>query len=117
MSSTSQIKDRWRVFREQAREHESYGRIDASWACLEAAHILGQYLTRLHAASHLEMLGLAWRTRDVREILGQCARLLASILVTWIWVPSGNTGRSNVSAFKGASVPRDLDHGSSRAHR
>lgn len=98
----------WRAYCADAREHERLGRLDAAWACLEAAHIVGQRKTRLHSRSHLAMLGLAWRTRDVREVLGQTMRWMASLAVTWLWVPEGNSGRSNVSAFARMPVPRDL---------
>lgn len=111
MSSGIDIAVQWRAFCIKAKEHEARDHIDAAWACLEAAHIVGQRVTRLHAASHLAMLRLAWRTRDARELFGQSTRLLASILVTWIWVPVGNTGRANISALKSAPVPRDLEQG------
>ena len=98
----------WRDYCAQAQQHERANRIDAAWACLEAAHIVGQRVTRLHTATHALMLGLAWRRRDVREIIGQCSRFLGSMLMTWIWVPVGNTGRANVSALRSAAVPQDL---------
>lgn len=98
----------WAAYSEAARQHEREGRTDAAWACLEAAHILGQRLTGLHTITHVRMLGLAWRTRDLRELAGQTLRLFASVLVTWAWVPIGNSGRSNVSALAPAPVPRDL---------
>lgn len=111
MSAGNDVRVHWRAFCIKAYEHEACGHMDAAWACLEAAHIVGQRVTHLHAATHLSMLGLAWRTRDARELFGQSTRLLASILVTWIWVPVGNTGRANISALKSAPVPRDLEHG------
>lgn len=86
-------------YRRSAQAYESAGRIDAAWACLEAAHILGQ--RRPGSMS-------AWRTRDRREFLGQLARLLAAALATWLWVPTGNTGRSDVSPFKRLPLSMDL---------
>lgn len=109
MSLDNDLRVQWRAFCINAQEHEQCGHIDAAWACLEAAHIVGQRITRLHASTHLSMLGLAWRTKNARELFGQSTRLLASILVTWIWVPVGNTGRANISALKSAPVPRDLE--------
>lgn len=97
--------------------HEREGRLDAAWACLEAVHILGQRGTRLHVAAHVAMLALAWRTGDRPELLGQGFRLLAAALATWLWVPSGNTGRSNVSPFKRLPLPMDLAEWSTRAQR
>lgn len=107
-ASDTDLNLRWRTYCADAREHERLGRVDAAWACLEAAHIVGQRLTRLHARTHRLMLGLAWRTRDVREVLGQLTRWMASLVVTWLWVPEGNTGRANISAFTRKPVPRDL---------
>lgn len=88
--------------------HERDGHLDAAWACLEAAHIVGQRETRLHVTAHAAMLALAWRTRNRRELLGQILRLLAAALATWLWIPTGNTGRSHVSAFKRLPLPVDL---------
>jgi hypothetical protein len=116
MSIGKDAEAQWRAFCIKAREHEARGHVDAAWACLEAAHIVGQRVTRLHATTHLSMLGLAWRTRDTRELFGQSTRLLASIVVTWIWVPIGNTGRANISALKSAPVPRDLEQDRDQSH-
>lgn len=98
----------WLQHRTLARRHERAGRFDAAWANLEAAHVLGQRITRLHVGSHFAMLRLAWRTRDAREIRGQLLRLVAACLVTWIWTPAGNSGRSHVSALTSAPIPRDI---------
>ena len=75
---------------------------------LERAHILSQKYTLAHAATHLRMLRLGWRTRDVREVLGQLTRTIAALVFSRIWVPVGNTGRANVSAFAPMPVPEDL---------
>jgi hypothetical protein len=98
----------YRQFLIAAKTHERAGRVDAAWACLEAAHIVGQRSTRLHVGSHIAMLGLAWRTRSARELIGQTARIVAAALATWIWVPTGNTGRAHLSATARSPLPRDL---------
>lgn len=102
------LVQRWEAYCLEAQAHECAGRIDAAWACLEAAHIVGQKNTRLHASTHARMLGLAWRTHNRQELVGQAGRLIASILITWVWVPAGNSGRSNISALSSAPLPRDL---------
>ena len=107
--SRPSIPGTYRDYLSSARAHERAGRIDAAWACLEAAHIVGQRSTRLHVGSHAAMLGLAWRTRSLRELLAQAARLIAATVVTWIWVPIGNTGRANISALARQPLPRDLE--------
>ena len=94
---------------ERAREHEHGGRLDAAWACLEASHVLGQRITSLHVRSHARMLGLAWRTRNYREVCGQLLRVAAAVLISRIWVPRGNTGSANVNPWRSMPVPSDLE--------
>lgn len=95
-------------FRKRAREHEREGRLDAAWACFEAAHILGQRHTGRHVLVHVEMLGFACRSKDWRESAGQLLRIVAAAVGTWIWVPKGNTGRSNVGSLRQMPIPDDL---------
>ena len=38
-----------------------------AFAHLERAHILSQRLTLMHVRTHLAMLGVGWRRRDIRE--------------------------------------------------
>lgn len=98
----------YRHYRAMARDHEKAGRIDAAFACLEAAHILGQRRTTLHVGAHVAMWLLACRQLNIKEAVGQVTRIVAAALGTWIWVPAGNTGRSDVSAFRQMPVPDDL---------
>ena len=85
------------------------GDLDAAFGHLERAHILSQRLTGMHVRTHLLMLGIGWRRRDVREVLGQLSRTLAAACFSRIWVPLGNTGGANVSAFKPMPLPPDLE--------
>jgi hypothetical protein len=84
------------------------GDIEQAFHHLERAHILGQCSTRLHVRSHVGMLGIAWQRRDLREITGQLARIVAAALFSRLWVPVGNTGGANVSATRPMPVPSDL---------
>lgn len=102
------LADAYTFYVGEARAHETAGRIDAAWACLEAAHIIGQRATRLHVSSHVAMLGLAWRTRNLREVRGQAGRSVTAALFTWLWVPPGNPGRATISVLATAPIPRDL---------
>jgi len=102
------LADAYTCYLREARAHEIAGRIDAAWACLEAAHIIGQRATRLHVGSHVAMLGLAWRTGNLREMRGQAGRSVAAALFTWLWAPPGNSGRASVWVLATAPVPRDL---------
>jgi hypothetical protein len=104
----SELEQAFAMYCSDAREHEQASRIDAAWACLEAAHIIGQRVTRLHALSHCKMFALAWRTRDGRELVGQVTRILAAMIITRIWVPQGNSGRAHVAAFAQERIPNDL---------
>lgn len=82
-----------------------------AWAALERAHILSQPMLGQHLGVHAVMLGLALRTGDAREVAGQLARLaLAPLGALAGRIPRGNTGRSNVSAFRPMSIPDDLRH-------
>ena len=77
---------------------------------LERAHVLVQKMTGRHTFIHWRMLIAGLRRGDVREVVGQLPRIVASILFSHLWVPRGNSGRSRVSAFKPMPVPADLQH-------
>jgi hypothetical protein len=77
---------------------------------LERAHILGQASTREHVRVHWRMLCWAWRQRDTRGLLGQVMRLCGAAAGTVIGlVPTGNTGGTNVSAFRPMAIDPELE--------
>ncbi len=80
--------------------------IEARWAFLIAAHIVGQHDFSLHWRNHLAMLRFAFTSKDYREAIGQLFRLIlvpfGHLLGT---LPTGNIGRATVSAF----APMALD--------
>lgn len=81
----------------------------AAWRALERAHIISQPWFALHLASHWTMLLFALRQRDLGEVLGQCLRLaLVPLGAVSGRLPVGNTGRSNVGAFRPMPIPPDL---------
>ena len=84
------------------------GDLDRAYAHFERAHILGQRRTAWNVRSHLGFLRVGWRRRDLREIVGQLSRIVAAALFSRLWVPIGNTGGANVSAFKPMPLPPDL---------
>ena len=84
------------------------GDYDTAFRHLERAHVLSQRHTWLHVRSHLGMMHVGWMRRDAREVFGQATRTLAAMLFSRIWVPPGNTGGANVSAFRPMPVPPDL---------
>lgn len=92
-----------------AEQAERAGRIAMAWHHLERAHILAQTQLWPHLQSHSEMLRLALRYRDWREVVGQLIRLALAPLGNLTGrLPLGNTGRSNVSAFMPMALPSDL---------
>lgn len=85
------------------------GDMATAWRALERAHIVSQPYLGPHLANHRAMLGFAVEQRDWQEAAGQVFRLaLAPLGSLTRRVPIGNTGRSNVSAFKPMPVPEDL---------
>lgn len=85
------------------------GRMDAAFARLERAHVLGQQSTFEHVRVHWRMLAWALRQRDLREGVGQAIRLIAAAIATpFGLVPTGNTGGANVSALRRMDTPADL---------
>ncbi|MBQ4811361.1 hypothetical protein A7985_02350 [Pseudoalteromonas luteoviolacea] len=75
---------------------------------LERAHILGQKFTFAHINSHWWMLKVGIKTKSIDEVMGQCTRIVAALIFSRIWVPNGNTGGTNINAFKSLPIPDDL---------
>ena len=83
---------------------------DICFVHLERAHVLAQRMTGRHTYVHWLMLVAGLRSRDYREVVGQVPRMLASLLLSRLWVPRGNTGRARLSALKPMPLPDDLRH-------
>ena len=81
----------------------------AAWQALERAHIVARSYFAPHLASHWHMLDFAMRLPDWREAAGQLFRLALVPLGSLIGrLPTGNTGRARISAFRSMPVPSDL---------
>ena len=91
-----------------ARDLLGRGDSDGAFRHLERAHIVAQRYSIRHAAVHWWMLSAGIAKRDWREVAGQVGRMVAALLFSRIWVPLGNTGRANVSAFAPMQLPDDL---------
>lgn len=79
------------------------------WAWLEAAHVLGQPVWRLHARSHAAMATQAWADGDARELLGQGLRWVLTLPAHLLQrLPAGNSGRARLSPFAPMAVSDDL---------
>lgn len=82
--------------------------VDA-WAALERAHILSQPDPWLHTAVHWQMLRYGVATGDIREVVGQIARILVAGIGSMLnRAPVGNTGRSNVGIMQVMPVPPEI---------
>lgn len=105
---TPRLRAAFAAAMQDARQHYRDGDLDAAFAALERAHVLGQRHTGPHLLSHAWMLRVGWRRRDRREIAGQLLRLPAALLFSRLWVPAGNTGGANVGALRPMPIPSDL---------
>jgi hypothetical protein len=101
-------KEAYRREIDAAASEQIRGDAQAEFARLERAHILGQRHTLAHTRAHWQMFRFGLRHRDVREVVGQLARMLAALTKSMIWVPVGNTGGANVSPVRSMPVPEDL---------
>lgn len=88
---------------------ERAGDLPTAWRHLERAHILSQAFAWPHTRVHMRMLAFGWRRRDLREVLGQIARIIgggpASLLGR---APRGNTGGARVGIMTPMAIPDDL---------
>lgn len=83
--------------------------LEERWTWLMAAHVAGQPRLRLHWDSHVRMLALAWRTRDMPEVAGQLLRLALVPLGHALGrLPAGNVGRATVNAFRPMKPPPEV---------
>tara|TARA_Y100001933_G_C18617437_1_gene404830 strand:+ start:190 stop:546 length:357 start_codon:yes stop_codon:yes gene_type:complete len=82
---------------------------DRAFYRLERVHILSQPYVIAHTRSHWWMFKVGYHRGDAKEMLGQTFRIVASLVVSRIWVPLGNTGGANVSPVRPMPVPEDLE--------
>ena len=92
-----------------AQTARNAGQFQNEFSHLENAHVLGQQSTYWHTKVHIMMLLWAFRQRQRGEALGQFMRIIGAATKTALgWVPSGNTGGSNISPFK--TLPIKAEH-------
>lgn len=90
---------------EKASDALTQRRRQLSFQLLEDAHIIGQQSTYYHCLVHFRMLQFGLKTRNAKEIIGQCFRIVGAATKTIFgWVPIGNTGGVNVSPFAPMSI-------------
>jgi hypothetical protein len=96
------------------RLHRAYLRVEhrdlaQAWHLLEALHVLGQTRLVPDPRTHGIMQALASRARDLTDVNGELLRLLLVPLGHQLGRrPLGNTGRSNVGAFRPMPVAPEL---------
>lgn len=90
--------------------HEALGRGQLADALtnFEAAHVLGQAWTGLHVRSHVALLRWGFRARRPREVTGQVVRIVASALMTWLWMPTGNPGSTRAALLEQRPIADQL---------
>ncbi|MBU1825943.1 MAG: DUF3703 domain-containing protein [Alphaproteobacteria bacterium] len=92
-----------------ARSASATGNMTLAKHHLERAHILGQRRYWTHVQTHFQMLRLALKQADGKEVRGQLVRLIgAGPFHVAGWVPVGNTGGADVSATRPMPIPSDL---------
>ncbi len=85
------------------------GQTQKAFYHLQRAHILGQTNPYFHTLSHLYMFYAAIIDKNIKEMIGQLFRIPTGFIGSIFGiVPIGNTGRSNVNAFKSMPIPSDL---------
>jgi Protein of unknown function (DUF3703) len=94
---------------ETAATLERQGDLDGAFRHLERAHVLGQRDTYWHVKVHTEMLRVAAKRNDPKELSGQVLRIVGAATKTPLGVyPSGNTGGANVSPIQPMPIPSEL---------
>jgi hypothetical protein len=94
-------------FREATRKSRADDALHA-FTHLERAHVLGQKHTIVHVRAHWAMLHYARQYGGAKDVVGQIGRLVGATLFTWLWVPDGNTGGTNIGAFEKLPIPQEL---------
>jgi hypothetical protein len=72
---------------------------ETAWIALQRAHLLGQRDAIAHTIAHWNMLKLAWKQRDFREVVGQLMPVLLSIPLTPLYgqLRSLRGGKANMN--------------------
>lgn len=88
---------------------EAHGDLEAAFAHLERAHVLGQQDTYWHVRIHREMLRLGAKRGSASEVVGQVLRIAGAATKTPLGIyPRGNTGGTNISPFQPLPIADDL---------
>ena len=95
----------------RAKTFIAMGELEAGFAHLERAHVIGQAFVVPHARAHWLMLKVEVRRRRPVAAFGQAVRIVLGVLGSAVGVvPVGNTGGSDVSMFKRMPIAPDLQN-------
>ena len=83
---------------------------ETAWTALQRAHILGQRDAVAHTIAHWNMLKLAWKQRDFREVRGQIMPVLIAAPLTLLYGQLRHLrgGKANVDDLEQMSIPEDI---------
>ena len=85
------------------------GDLEAAFAHLERAHVIGQQHVVPHVRTHWLMLQVELRRRRATAVFGQLARMALGALGSAVGiVPVGNTGGTNISMFRRMPIDAEL---------
>ena len=105
----SPLKSFFKKELQNARTAVAQNNLQLCWQHLERAHILGQPYPFQHSLVHWKMLLFAFKTKNLREIMGQIPRLLVGGILSFFGkIPVGNTGGANVPALQPMEIPEEL---------
>lgn len=93
----------------QAEQLIAARQLDASFAHLEVAHVLGQAFFLPHARAHWLMCQIEIRRGRPAAVAGQILRILLGTVGSAVGiVPVGNTGGTDISMFKRLPIRPEL---------
>jgi hypothetical protein len=83
---------------------------ETAWIALQYAHILGQRDAIAHTIAHWNMLKLAWKQKDFREVRGQLMPVLLAVPLTLLYgqIRSLRGGKANLKDSERMSIPEDI---------
>lgn len=104
------LREHFKAELENAKTAIAVQDFETAWVALQRAHILGQRDARAHTLAHWNMLKLAWKQRDFREVVGQLMPVLLSVPLTPLYgqMRSLRGGKANINDVERMSIPQDI---------
>ncbi len=104
------LREHFKIELHNARTAIEAGDFETAWTALQRAHILGQTDPLSHAVVHWEMLKLAWKQRDAKEMAGQFSQTIGAAPLSLLFGQKRSLrgGRVNRDSKENRSIPEDL---------